>query len=87
MGGSAAQVTAVAATAAAGVGLFKWAKSALGPLRWHRRAPSGSWDSRVSSKLIVTKSVRLAAASIGEDGSLYWLEGRPDEDGRRVVVR
>jgi len=46
----------------------------------------GAWPSPVSPELIVAQSVRLEACAVsGEDG--YWLEGRPAESGRCVVVK
>ncbi len=49
-------------------------------------APFGSWRSPVTSKLIVAKTVRLLEPWIaGND--LYWLEIRPEEKGRCVIVR
>jgi dipeptidyl aminopeptidase/acylaminoacyl peptidase len=49
-------------------------------------APYGSWKSPITSDLIVAQSVALAEVRI-EDGAIYWLEGRPQEQGRNVVVR
>jgi len=49
-------------------------------------APYGSWRSPITADLIVQKSVRLREVRI--DGvDTYWLEGRPDEKGRGVVVK
>lgn len=49
-------------------------------------APYGSWKSPVTSDLIVSKSIRLGRILLdGED--IYWLESRPMEGGRNVVVR
>lgn len=46
----------------------------------------GSWQSPISSDLIVAGTIGLGAVAIdGED--LYWLEGRPSEGGRNVLVR
>lgn len=49
-------------------------------------APFGSWASPVTSGLIVSSTVSLGAVSIDGD-DLYWLEGRPLEGGRQVLVR
>jgi dipeptidyl aminopeptidase/acylaminoacyl peptidase len=48
-------------------------------------APYGSWGSPISSELIVRGMVGLSGVAVdGED--VYWLEGRPNEGGRNVVV-
>ena len=48
-------------------------------------ASYGSWRSPISSDLIVRDAVGLS--SIAVDGSdVYWLESRPGEGGRNVVV-
>lgn len=49
-------------------------------------APYGSWESSITSDLIVEKAVRLL--DIVSDGSdIYWSESRPSEAGRYVIVR
>ena len=49
-------------------------------------APYGSWRSPVSSDLIVAQPIGLSEVRIdGRD--VYWLESRPQERGRAVVVR
>ncbi|AOS98124.1 esterase [Microbulbifer aggregans] len=48
-------------------------------------APYGSWKSPISADHLVAGSVRLGEASVA-DGSLYWLESRPAEKGRSVLV-
>jgi dipeptidyl aminopeptidase/acylaminoacyl peptidase len=54
--------------------------------RPRKTAPYGSWQSPITSDLIVAQSVTLAEVRLdGED--VYWLEGRPQEQGRLVVVR
>ena len=49
-------------------------------------APFGAWRSPVTSDLIVSKTVRLAEPWLAGD-NVYWLEMRPEEQGRYVVVR
>ena len=49
-------------------------------------APYGSWKSPISSDLIVSATVSLGAVSYDGD-DIYWLEGRPSEGGRYVIVR
>src|SRR2546421_9307842 len=51
-----------------------------------KTAPCGSWKSPITSDLIVAQSISLADARV-EGGSFYWLEGRPQEQGRYVIVR
>src|SRR5262245_36061867 len=49
-------------------------------------APYGAWRSPITSDLIVSATVGLAQmAPNGED--IYWIELRPAEGGRNVVVR
>ncbi|HEX5164194.1 MAG TPA: hypothetical protein VFV93_02260, partial [Thermomicrobiales bacterium] len=49
-------------------------------------APYGSWESPITSDLIASGSVRLGHVTLDGD-SLYWLESRPSEGGRSVLVR
>jgi dipeptidyl aminopeptidase/acylaminoacyl peptidase len=49
-------------------------------------APFGSWKSPITADAIVADSIGLS--SIVLDGTdIYWLESRPQEAGRNVVVR
>src|SRR5262245_25612791 len=48
-------------------------------------APYGSWRSPITSDLIVAQSIGLSEARI-DGGKVYWLEGRPQEQGRSVIV-
>src|SRR5262249_1634161 len=48
--------------------------------------PYGSWKSPVTSDLIVAGTVGLAEVSIDGD-KIYWIESRPSESGRSVLVR
>ncbi|HEX8684425.1 MAG TPA: S9 family peptidase [Ardenticatenaceae bacterium] len=49
-------------------------------------APYGSWKSPVTSDLIVAGSISLSGVMLdGED--VYWIETRPTEGGRNVVVQ
>ena len=49
-------------------------------------APYGSWESPIPIAALVAGVVRLGGPVFdGED--IYWLEGRPEEAGRQVVVR
>ena len=49
-------------------------------------APYGSWKSPITSDLIVKESIGLGQVKMGGD-DIYWIELRPSEGGRQVVVR
>lgn len=49
-------------------------------------SPYGSWKSPISSDLIVAGTVGLGQIAIDGD-DIYWVEGRPSEAGRSVLVR
>src|SRR2546430_1141370 len=51
-----------------------------------KTAPYGSWKSPITSDLIVAQSITLSELCL-DGGHVYWLEGRPQEQGRSVVVR
>ncbi|MCJ7557011.1 MAG: prolyl oligopeptidase family serine peptidase [Gammaproteobacteria bacterium] len=51
----------------------------------HRIRPYGSWESRVSTELITAGSIRLSSPA-ADQGKLYWIEGRPQEQGRSVLI-
>jgi dipeptidyl aminopeptidase/acylaminoacyl peptidase len=49
-------------------------------------APYGSWKSPITSDLIVSETIGLGQIALdGQD--IYWLEMRPSEGGRAVIVR
>jgi dipeptidyl aminopeptidase/acylaminoacyl peptidase len=51
-------------------------------------APYGSWRSPFPIELLVAGRVGLRESRFDTDGeSLVWLESRPEEDGRQVLVR
>ena len=55
-------------------------------------APYGSWKSPITSDLIVAGSLqlgemRLDSGTSGDQDAVYWLEGRPKEGGRYVLVK
>ena len=50
------------------------------------QAPYGSWKSPITSDLIVAGSVSLAGTAL-DGGEVCWLEVRPSDGGRSVVVR
>jgi hypothetical protein len=49
-------------------------------------APYGSWPSPITSDFLVQEVVSLSEV-VADDGALWWIEGRPQEKGRQVVVR
>jgi len=49
-------------------------------------APYGSWKSPITSDLIVKEGIGLGQVKIDGD-CIYWIEMRPSEGGRQVVVR
>ena len=51
-----------------------------------KTAPYGSWKSPITSDLIVSQSVGLSEVRFDGD-VVHWLEARPQEQGRNVVVR
>ena len=51
-----------------------------------KAAPYGSWRSPITSDLIVARTIALSEVRL-DAGDVYWLEGRPLEQGRCVVVR
>ena len=51
-----------------------------------KTSPYGSWRSPITSDLIVQDSTSILDVFI-DGGDVYWLEGRPREAGRYVLVR
>jgi hypothetical protein len=49
-------------------------------------APYGTWKSPVTAGLIAGTTISLGSLGV-ENGTFYWLEGRPAEGGRTVIVR
>jgi dipeptidyl aminopeptidase/acylaminoacyl peptidase len=48
--------------------------------------PYGTWSSPISAELVARAGMRLTGAWI-DDEAVWWLEGRPDENGRVVLVK
>ena len=49
-------------------------------------APYGSWKSPITSDLFVKEALTLSQIRLdGED--VYWVEMRPSQGGRQVIVR
>jgi len=51
-----------------------------------RILPYGSWPSPIDSGRVGAGTLRLSQPQLC-DGRVYWLEGRPAEQGRQVVMR
>ncbi|MBV8458261.1 MAG: S9 family peptidase, partial [Acetobacteraceae bacterium] len=51
-----------------------------------RIAPYGSWASPITSDLIVASSIGLGDV-LADDSDIFWIESRPQERGRSVIVR
>ena len=49
-------------------------------------APYGSWKSPITADLIVSGSIGLGQVAL-DDEDIYWVEMRPSEGGRMVVVK
>ncbi|MGP0091634.1 MAG: prolyl oligopeptidase family serine peptidase [Xanthobacteraceae bacterium] len=49
-------------------------------------ATYGTWKSPITSTLITAQSIGLSEVLL-DDGNIYWIELRPQENGRYVVVR
>ncbi|MGB3401723.1 MAG: S9 family peptidase [Microcoleaceae cyanobacterium] len=49
-------------------------------------APYGAWKSPITAELMVAGTVGLGGLA-ADNGKIYWLEGRPSEGGRSVIVR
>ncbi|MFY9557302.1 MAG: S9 family peptidase [Blastocatellia bacterium] len=49
-------------------------------------APYGSWKSPITSDLIVAGTIGLGDIALDGD-DIYWVESRPSEGGRSVIVR
>jgi dipeptidyl aminopeptidase/acylaminoacyl peptidase len=45
----------------------------------------GTWPSPITAQVAATQGLRLGAPAV-DDGDVYWLEGRPAEGGRNVLV-
>ncbi len=51
-----------------------------------KTAPYGSWKSPITSDLIVKETIGLSQPRLDGDDT-YWIEMRPSEKGRQVIVR
>jgi dipeptidyl aminopeptidase/acylaminoacyl peptidase len=46
----------------------------------------GTWPSPITAQVAATQGLRLGAPAV-DGGDVYWIEGRPAEGGRNVLVR
>jgi dipeptidyl aminopeptidase/acylaminoacyl peptidase len=51
-----------------------------------RTAPYGTWKSPITSDLIVKETIGISQPRI-DGADIYWIEMRPSERGRQVIVR
>src|SRR2546423_5786418 len=51
-----------------------------------KTASYGSWKSPITSDLIVKESIGLGQVKM-DGNDIYWIEMRPSEGGRQVIVR
>ncbi len=49
-------------------------------------APYGSWKSPITSDLIVAGTISLDQLAVDDEQVIHWIEGRPAEAGRNVIV-
>src|SRR6476620_5459196 len=49
-------------------------------------APYGSWRSPITAQTLVQGAVRFGDVAVDGE-TLYWVEGRPEEQGRYAIVR
>ena len=49
-------------------------------------APYGTWTSPLSARVIAAGALRISGVTL-DTGEIYWIEGRPSEGGRNVLVR
>jgi dipeptidyl aminopeptidase/acylaminoacyl peptidase len=48
--------------------------------------PYGTWPSPLAAATVAAQGLRLSAVAVANE-DIYWLEGRPSEGGRSVIVR
>lgn len=54
--------------------------------RQAKRVPCGAWKSPITSSLVATQSIGLSEVRV-DGNDVYWLESRPEEAGRSVILR
>ena len=48
--------------------------------------PFGTWPSPISAEAVATQGLRMGGVAVDGD-DVYWLEGRPKDGGRNVLMR
>lgn len=56
------------------------------PTRGRTTAPYGEWRSPITTDMIVANSISFSSPQC-DGADTYWVEGRPSEGGRNVIVR
>src|SRR5215813_4012136 len=56
------------------------------PKRGLTMAPYGEWRSPITTDMIVAKTISFSSPQL-DGADTYWIEGRPSEGGRNVIVR
>ena len=51
-----------------------------------KQASYGSWESPITADLIIAKTISLVEIA-ASGGDIYWIESRPNESGRYVIMR
>ncbi len=51
-----------------------------------RVAPYGSWESPIATEMLTAGALRFDEIDVS-DGDIYWVESRPDEQGRYAAMR
>src|SRR3989449_2020594 len=49
-------------------------------------APYGTWKSPIAAHTVAAAALRLSSVALDGD-DIYWIEGRPEEGGRNVLVK
>ncbi|XP_020191972.3 uncharacterized protein [Aegilops tauschii subsp. strangulata] len=63
------------------------ADAAGGAVEKPTAAPYGSWRSPITADIVSGADKRLGGIALARDGRLLWIEGRPEEKGRMVIVK
>jgi dipeptidyl aminopeptidase/acylaminoacyl peptidase len=49
-------------------------------------APYGTWESPITAQTVAAGALRLGGVAL-EGDDIYWIEGRPEDGGRNVIVK
>ncbi|KAF3547462.1 hypothetical protein DY000_02010677 [Brassica cretica] len=66
--------------------MSSFSSSSSPPLQEKITAPYGSWKSPITADIVSGSSKRLGGTAVDSRGRLVWLESRPNESGRGVLV-